>query len=161
MHDTIDVFVVDTSLYIKGADAGKIVWRYIIDIEVVGTVAVRGAVGIAGIAISVNFDATTTKPGEAVDVHIGMFGAFLGGEIVPKGINEPADRASGFVEIDNMIRFDEFGIVFIFHGRAVEGGNEVGRVSNILAKSFVNVPVIPAVIAPTVAKLVLSGEEGV
>ncbi len=42
------------------------------------------AVGILMVSVGVNIDTTTSKPGDTINVKVGMLGTFLIGEVLPK-----------------------------------------------------------------------------
>lgn len=66
-----------------------------------------------------------------VDVEIRMSWARSIGEIRPKNVGEPANWASGFVEIDDVVGLMEFRMTVVFGGSTVEGGDEIGSVSDV------------------------------
>lgn len=155
LENSVDVFASDAARDVERTNAGKIGGRDVFSVEVTERLATRGAIGRFEIAVRINGGATTAEPGLAVDVEIRMGGALLVGEIGPESIDEPADGAGGFVEINDMVRFFEFGRIFVFGRSAVEGGDEVGSVGNVVTESFVDVPVVASVVPPARVELVL------
>lgn len=119
------------------------------------------AVGLDGITIEVENDAAAAEPGLTVDVEIGTGGAFSVGEGGPESVNEPADGASGFVEINNVIGDGELGIFGIFGRGAVESGDEISGLSDVTTESFVDVLIMRSVVAPATVEFVLMRENGV
>lgn len=91
----------------------------IFNMKIAGLCKGECAVGILMVSVGVNIDTTTSKPGDTINVKVGMLGTFLIGEVLPKSVNEPTNRASGFVEVNNMVRNRKIGVSFIFGRSAI------------------------------------------
>lgn len=161
LADGINIFVVDTPLYIQGAKARKIGRWDIGGLEVAESLAALRTIRGFNIAIGTDGGAAATEPRLAVDVEVRMNWAWSVGEIRPKNIGEPADGTSGFVEIDDVVRLVELRVIVVFGGSTVEGGDEIGSVGDIGAESFVDIPVMASVVAPMFVKFVLALKDGV
>lgn len=124
MHDLRDVFwfngVIREAVFkVKCTNTSEVGGVDIFNMKIAGLCKGECAVGILMVSVGVNIDTTTSKPGDTINVKVGMLGTFLIGEVLPKSVNEPTNRASGFVEVNNMVRNRKIGVSFIFGRSAI------------------------------------------
>lgn len=101
VHDGFRIFGSDAFREIEGTDAGNVNGRNVFNMEIAtsgGTIVI--VIALVEVAARGDFGVSTGKPVKTIDIKVRVCGAFLGREIIPKSIDEPADGASGFVKVD-------------------------------------------------------------
>lgn len=155
LHDLGGIFMVDAVREIEGADAGESIGWKMLEVEILDFGGLDFAGSVLEFAVGIDRQAAEAKPVQAVNAEIGMLGAFPVGEVGPKGVHEPADGASGFVKVDDMVWWRKFMVSGVFRGGAVDGGDELGGVGNVSADGFVDAPVVFGVVTPVLVEITL------